>query len=472
MLHLAPLDIGVLIAYLAVVVALGFSTRLRDNTLLQYLVAGRSLSLPAFVATLVATWYGGILAIGESVKAFGIGTILLMGVPYYLFAIIYALWWAPRVREADQISIPERLHLRYGRTAGLVGAVLVFLFAAPAAHTLMLGTLIQLATGLQLPLSVGLAAAVGAAFLFRGGLLADVRASLIAFVMMYVGFLVLVAGCVMAQSPASLIEALKPTPDLLSPTGGQSIGLIVGYLALGAWTLVDPGFHQRAASAATPALARKGVLVCVGFWFLFDILSTTAGLYAFVRLPKAGGLSLFPLLGDALLAPGFKGIFLCGLFGTVLSATVGYTLVAGATFGREVIGRLKPEMSEADVKSWTRGGLALSAVVATFLALNVQNVVVDLWYAYAGAITGAILPPVAMAYGRDRKLSGTAASLAMALGFGVSVAWMIYAKRTDNPYYNVKLGETEFALGTLIPSAVVSTGVLLLGTGLDRRKTG
>lgn len=469
MLHLAPLDIGVLVAYLAAVLALGFSTRLRDNSLLQYLAAGRTLSLPAFVATLVATWYGGILAIGESVKAFGVGTILLMGAPYYVFAVIYALWWAPRVRAADQISIPERLHARYGRGAALVGAALIFLFAAPAAHTLMLGTLIQLATGLSLPISVGLAAAVGAAFLFRGGLLADVRASLLAFLMMYVGFVVLVGGCLAAQSPASLIEALRPTPALLSPTGGQGIGLILGYLALGAWTLVDPGFHQRAASAASPQLARKGVLVCVAFWLLFDLLSTTAGLYAFVRLPEAGGLSLFPLLGDAVLPPGLKGIFLCGLFGTILSATVGYTLVAGATFGREFVARVWPGIAEDRAKAWTRAGLGLSAVFASILALNVSNVVVDLWYAYAGAITGALLPPVALAYGRDRRLSGMAAAWAMALGFAVSVAWMAYAKRTDNPYYTVNLWGEPFSLGTLIPSAAVSLLVIFLGTRLARR---
>ena len=162
MLHLAPLDVGVLIAYLAAVLALGFSARLRDNSLLQYLTAGRSLSLPAFVATLVATWYGGILGIGDSVKYFGLGTILLNGVPYYLFAVLYALWWAPRVRAADQISLPERLHVRYGKPAALVGAGLVFMLAAPAAHTLMLGTLLKLSTGLSLPLSVCVAAIVGA----------------------------------------------------------------------------------------------------------------------------------------------------------------------------------------------------------------------------------------------------------------------------------------------------------------------
>ncbi len=467
MLHLAPLDVGVLAAYLMGVAALAFSARLRDNSLVQYLVAGRSLSLPAFVATLVATWYGGILGIGDSVRSFGVGTVLLMGVPYYLFAVLYALWWAPRVRAADQISIPERLHLRYGKTAGLVGAALVFLLAAPAAHTLMLGTLLQLATGWPLPLSVAVAAVVAAAFLFRGGLLADVRASLLAFLMMYVGFVVLVVGCVFHQSPTDLIQALKPQPNLLSPTGGQGIGLILSYFALGAWTLVDPGFHQRAASAATPALARKGVLVCVLFWFLFDLLSTTAGLYALVRLPDASGLALFPLLGDALLAPGLKGVFLCGLFGTILAASVGYTLVAGATFGREIVARLNPTLTEAQTKTWTRVGLTVSAITATLLALSVRNVVVDLWYAYAGAVTGALLPPLAFAYGRERNLKG--ASAAMALGFAVAVAWLVYGRRTDNAYLSVNLWGEPFALGTLLPGAAASALALFLGTILKKR---
>lgn len=469
MLHLAPLDVGVLVVYLGAVLALGFSARLRDNSLLQYLAAGRALSMPAFVATLVATWYGGILGSGDFVKGFGVGNLLLNGVPFYLFAILYALWWAPRVRAADQISIPERLHLRYGKEAALVGAGLVFLLAAPAAHTLMLGTLLNLATGWPLPLSVGLGALVGAAFLFRGGLLADVRASLLAFAMMYVGFVVLVVACMLQQPPAELFARL-PAP-LKSPTGGQGPLSVLTFFALGAWTLIDPGFHQRAASAATPEVGRRGVLVCVVFWLLFDLLATAAGLYAVVRLPEGSGLSLFPLLGDAVLPTGLKGIFLCGLFGTILSATVGYTLVAGATFGREVLARLRPGMNDRDTKLWTRVGFLVSALFATTLALSVKNVAIDLWYAYAGAVTGALLPPLTLAYGRDRRIPGRVAALAMALGFAVAVGWLFQAKRTKNDYLSVKLLGEEFSLGTLIPSAAVSALALSLGTGLDRRKT-
>ena len=78
---LAPLDMGVVGLFIVAILALGFSARLRENSVLQFLAAGRALTLPAFVATLVSTWYGGILGICESVSYYGVGTWLLMGVP-------------------------------------------------------------------------------------------------------------------------------------------------------------------------------------------------------------------------------------------------------------------------------------------------------------------------------------------------------------------------------------------------------
>ena len=75
-------DLAVVGLFVVVLALLGFSARLRESTVLQYLAAGRKLSLPAFVATLVSTWYGGILSICESVASFGIGTWGLLGRPY------------------------------------------------------------------------------------------------------------------------------------------------------------------------------------------------------------------------------------------------------------------------------------------------------------------------------------------------------------------------------------------------------
>ncbi|CAN5512293.1 sodium:solute symporter family protein [soil metagenome] len=466
---LAPLDWTIVALFLAGILWLGFSARSKDASVLSFLSAGRALTLPFFVATLVTTWYGGILGIGESVSYYGVGTWLLLGVPYYVFAAVYAAWLAPRVREATEISIPERIARRFGPNSGLAAAALLFLLAVPAAHALMLGTLLRTLVPLPLAIAVPIATLFATLFLYKGGLLADVRAGTLAFVGMYVGFAAILLVCLAKMPLATMWAALPPASR--SFTGGQNVLAILSFFILGAWTIADPGFHQRVSSAESPASVRKGVLVSIGFWCLFDLLSIGTGLYALALLhplPKET-LTIFPALGEAVLPPGLKGLFLCGMTGTILSALVGYTLVAGASFGREIVGRLR-KMDDNEVKAWTRGGFVLSTLVAIALALAIDSVVA-LWYAWAGAVVGAVLLPMWFSYRGSLRLPDKAVAASMTASFLVSASWLAYGRRTNNDFLEVILWGQRFGLGTLAPGLVVSAVVLGLGWLAARRES-
>ena len=472
MVTFTPLDWAVFGLFIAVLLGLGFSAKLRDHSALQFIAAGRALTLPIFVATLVATWYGGILGIAESVQYYGLGTILLMGVPYYVFALIYALVYAKRVREADQISIPERLHARFGRTAAIVGAALVFLLGVPAPHVLMIGDLIQALTGLPLWQCILAGTVVGTLFLYKGGLMADARASTLAFAMMYIGFAVIVVYCLIHFPPMETWQRIE-NKNFLTFTGGTQWPTIVSFFILGAWTLIDPGFHQRVASAKDPETGRRGVLIAIGFWMLFDMMTVSTVLYAMSLLtePPANTRLIFPALGNAILPPGLQAMFFCGMFGTILSAMVGYSLVSGASFGREFVCRIKAGLDET---KWSRIGIAVASVVAIILALNIDSVVA-LWYSWGGCVIGAILLPVTLAYGIGRwNPRPVIVVMSMALGFLASFAWLIYGVVNGNLYLDVELPRqiigytlpegTRFGLGTLLPSLAVSLIVLGLGS--------
>jgi SSS family solute:Na+ symporter len=484
------LDYVVAALFVVGILALGFSVKLRSNSILQFLVAGRTLSLPLFVASLVSMWYGGILGIGESTAAFGLGTWVLFGVPYYAFALFYAFFLAHRVRRAEQLSIPERLEQRYGRWPALLGAILMFLLAVPAAHVLMMGVLVQALSGWPQGYCVAIGAVIGISFLYRGGLLADARASLLAFVMMYVGFGVIVGWC-LVHHPLGATLASIPNKDLLKWDGGTGIVYVLSLFTLGAWTLVDPGFHQRVTSSASPAIGRTGLLISTGFWLLFDLLSITAGMYAVALYPGTAHLQAFPMLGNAVLPPGLKALFFCGMAGTILSALVGYTLVSGATIGREIVARIKPGLTDAAVTNWSRFGLLISAAVAVGLALQI-NSVLDLWTAWAGAVVGAMLIPACAAYLSKRPpMHGTVASLSMLFSFVVAVIWMWYGRSNGNEYLEVAFirtgnairlvlpnasnsGEmanaTKMAVGTLLPALTVSAVVIALGAVFARKR--
>ena len=66
----------------------------------EYLVMGRRLSLPSFVMTLVSTWYGGVLGVGEYSYRYGISNWLVFGVPYYVGAAHFAWFIARRARAS------------------------------------------------------------------------------------------------------------------------------------------------------------------------------------------------------------------------------------------------------------------------------------------------------------------------------------------------------------------------------------
>ena len=144
----APIDTALVLAFLAATLVAGFWRRRYSDE--AYMIAERSLSLPVFVATLVATFYGGILAVGEFTYGYGIVTWTTQGLPYYLFAILFALLLAPRVRRAALYTVPDKLAADYGKLSGIFGGVLTFVLASPAPYILMAGQLAAVALGLPL----------------------------------------------------------------------------------------------------------------------------------------------------------------------------------------------------------------------------------------------------------------------------------------------------------------------------------
>ena len=99
------LDLSILIIYLGALVFLGFiRSNYSNKDPEEYLLAGRKLSLPGFVVTLVATWYGGILGIGENTFNFGVQTWFIFSLPYYIFALLFAFFIAGKINQSKFIS--------------------------------------------------------------------------------------------------------------------------------------------------------------------------------------------------------------------------------------------------------------------------------------------------------------------------------------------------------------------------------
>ena len=90
-MNITKIDIIIIFSYFIFLVLIGFFRR-TEATISQkdYIIHGRKLSLPGFVISLVSTWYGAILGVGENTYLYGIQTWFIFGLPYYFFAVLYA----------------------------------------------------------------------------------------------------------------------------------------------------------------------------------------------------------------------------------------------------------------------------------------------------------------------------------------------------------------------------------------------
>ncbi|MBT3663508.1 MAG: sodium:solute symporter family protein [Candidatus Marinimicrobia bacterium] len=423
------LDLSVLILYVGLLLFFGFyRTKQSGKDPEEYLLAGRKLSLPGFVVTLVATWYGGILGIGENTYSYGIQTWFIFGFPYYIFAFLFAFFIAGKINRLKTISLPDQFHKQYGKTAGVVSALFILALASPAPYILSIGILLQFTTGLSLGLSLIIATGLSLSYIWVGGFKAVIRTDIFQFGFMFMGFLLLLIFSMKSGGPISEFSLPETHLDI---TGGASIQYMLVWFFIALWTFVDPGFYQRCAAAKSPEIAKKGILISIGFWFIFDMLTLSTGLYAKALLTGGDPLFAYPRLGAMVLPPLAYGIFITGLLATIMSTIDSLGLISAITFGRDILWRIQSPTTK-DQQLWNnestqyvRKGLGVTAFIALGLAFSVPSVV-NLWYGLGSILVPGLVLPFLLSFKNDRPRSGIV--MMMVYPVFVGILWMVLGK--------------------------------------------
>ncbi|NUO81144.1 sodium:solute symporter family protein [candidate division KSB1 bacterium] len=422
---MAASDYIILLLYLVVLLYLGFvRSRHADRNLEEYVLAGRRLSLPAFVATLVTTWYGGILGVGEFSYKHGLSNWLVFGVPYYLYAIIFAFFLAGRARRQALLTIPEQLERSYGKAAGIVGALFVFMLSTPAPYVLMLGVLCEILFGWQLWVGVLVGTLFSMIYAFRGGFAAVVRTEIFQFILMFAGFALLLGFAVIKFGGLEFLQRNLPAAHLTWHGGNPPLYILVWYF-IAMSTLVDPAFYQRCFAARDEKTARNGILVSVLCWALFDFMTTTTGLYARALLPNlSNAIASYPQLALQLLPAAARGLFYVAMFATIMSTVDGFSFTAAITLGKDVLAKLLKRDLDADLTRLTRSGLVITFVLAIAIALWARSVV-EIWYQLGTIATPALLLPLASSFSEKWRMRPRMALMSMLVSAGLTGTWLL-----------------------------------------------
>jgi len=421
---LHPIDYLIIGAYIIAIVIIGFrfARSKLDNTE-DYLLASRTLTLPGFVATLVSTWYGGILGVGEFSYQYGFSNWIVFGVPYYIFAAFFALFLAKKVRDSNLFTIPDRLYEYYDRKTGLTGAFFTFLMVSPAPYILMLAVLLNLIFGWAMLPAILLGTIFSIVYVYLGGFRSVIRTDYLQFGLMFAGFIFIVVIAVVNYGGLTFLRESLPE-DHLTWHGGNSIQYILVWFFIAIWTLIDPGFHQRCYGAKSGKVAKNGILISIGFWAIFDFLTTTTGLYARAILPEIPPMMSYPVLAETLLPPVLKGLFYVGLIAVIMSTIDSFSFLSAVTIGRDFVWRLTGDPNEDRSSFYSRIGLVITGIVAILMVIAIPSVI-DLWYTIGTLFIPALIYPLLGTYFGKRVISPNAAFLISLAGFATAATWYI-----------------------------------------------
>jgi len=399
MISFSTSDYLVITVFFLSVLTIGFISGRKPGTEADdYLLSGRKVGLFLFILTNVSTWYGGILGVGEFTYRYGLVSWFTQGLPYYVFAFLFAIFLAKKIRHASLFTIPDKLTEVYGKKAGLISAVFVFILVSPAPYLLMTANLISLIFGTGIFVSLILGLLLSVAYLLQGGFKANVYTDSFQFFVMFGGFILILFFAYSDYGGVTYLSSNLPA-NQLKITGGASPTFIIVWFLIALWTFADPGFHQRCYAAKSGTVAVKGILISIVFWALFDFLTTTTGLYSRAVLPGIEQpVQSYPLLAEKVLGPGLKGVFYAALFATIMSTLNSFLFLSGTTIGRDFIFKLNSIKDEKKLKPYTIIGLIISGILSVVLAYYIPSVI-EIWYTIGSfCIPGIILPVVSSYY--------------------------------------------------------------------------
>jgi len=389
----------------------------KELAFLDLLLMGRQLTLPMFVATLVATWYGGIFGVTKIAFEQGIFNFITQGVFWYVSYIIFAFFITHKVSQYKAVTLPDLVEKMFGPKAGKLSAVFNFFNVLPIAYVISLGLLIQALFGLDVWLAMFIGVSVVILYTLFGGFRAVVFSDIIQFFVMCLGVFLVLVFSIKLFGGYGFLKANLPAAHF-TLTGGEGIAttLVWGFIALS--TLVDPNFYQRVFAAKNTKTAKKGILISTAIWILFDICTTSGAMYARAVIPEAASDKAYLIYALQILPNGIRGFVLAGILATILSTLDSYLFIAGTTVSFD----LMPKRFKGKIYLHQLG-IIIVGIIAVFMGVVFEGNIKAVWKTLGSYSASCLLLPVMYGYIFPKKIKDMQFVFASILGVITVSVW-------------------------------------------------
>lgn len=433
----------IVLGYVAFMITIAFYASRRQKNFDDYFMAGRTLTAPLLVGTLVSTFYGLDTLFGTSEVGFyeGISGFFAFSLPFTFLYLVMA-FVAPKFKRAfpEGTTMQEIAFRKYGKPAGIITSVASYVYSTNAMEMMGIGFLLHLIAGIPFAWGTVVGAVFVVLYTWMGGLWAVTLTDFVQFVAMMVTVgIALIIGWNAIGGFDSVFAGLVAWTGSVEDAGYYfSVGagqltpwVLFAYSVTGLAVLAEPAMFQRIFASASPGEIKKAFLVSVPMWLSFDWAVVFLGIMGASAIglgiiPEvAANEALFAVVGQ-FLPVGLLGVFVAGVLAAAMSTADSYFLVAGGIVGYDIYkGVINPEASDRNVETVTKFAMLVSAVIAILLAFTFDRIM-QVWVFQATVIiTTAVIPVYFGTFSKkpQKKIAGT---LAAAFGFSASTTWYIW----------------------------------------------
>lgn len=418
-----------------------------EESFVDLMLMGRQLTLPMFIATLVATWYGGIFGVAQIAFENGIYNFVTQGFFWYMAYIVFAIFIIDKISKYKAMTLPDLVGQMFGPKSEKLSAIFNIFNLIPIAYAISIGSLIQMLFEIPLNISIVIGVLFVLSYSVVGGLRAVVFSDLIQFFVMCFSVIIVAIYSIYHFGISFLVASLPN--HYFEPLGQHTLSqtLVWGLIAFS--TLVDPNFYQRTFAARDYKTAKKGILISTVIWLFFDLSLTLGAMYAKALMENANSSNGYFYYALQLMPHGLKGFFLAGIAATVLSTLDSYIFLAGSTISYDLMPKkFKSKVSIHHISVIFVG--ILSVLMAMIFEGNIKNV----WKTLGSLSASSLLIPITFGHIFKNKISDNQFVASSLSGAAVTIYWRLSSFKESTGIDELYIGSSVCLLVILISKSI------------------
>jgi SSS family transporter len=404
--------------------AVGIYVAGKSNSMSDFAVGGRNMSLTVCSISIVATWFGSGPMMGSAAAAYAGNTLEVLRDPIVsgVSLLVAGFFFVRTYRRSGRMTHVEFYETRIGNLAGVISA-----FVNLIAGSIWLGAVL-FAFGVVFETLTGQPAAIGilggtlviVIYTMFGGLKAVAATDVLQMVFIMIGVLALFFVVVDDSGGfGSVAQQMPEHAFRFTPEGNTfkdwfayfQVWFSSGLVAIGVVSLV-----QRAMAARNEQVAQNAFYYAGFGYLLFGMIPVMLGYIATATMPGVEDPNaIIPLLAVEHLHPVVVAIFVGAVISAIMSTSDSILLGCGTVISVNLLPRVMQDPSDRLRLAVARWSVPAIALIALYTAFNTSTVISAIAMAISLGFAGMTAPFILCIWWR--KLNSTGGYAGIGAGF-------------------------------------------------------